>query len=160
MKVVITPTNNTERLKENISTRVESSRIENGKLIVETDKTEFLEKTPGIDYFEIEGVETEGIGGEPVEKQAYAKLESREDAVKCLLATIEGFDLRILNTEREWDLRQLKKYNPDIKHLKFDKPKDFLEITESISEVEGIEKTDIEIPSEDEVDLIYRAKLT
>ena len=160
MKVIITATENAEKLRDNISKRVESSELENGKLTVETDKSDFLRITPGIDSYKENGVEHQGIGGKPVDEEAYAKLETREDAVKCLLATIQGYDLRILNTGRDWDLRQLKKYNPDIKHLKFDEPKEFLKIEKSVCELEETETIDIPLPSDGEVEMIYRNRLT
>ena len=160
MRVEITATENPKRLKENISKRVESSELEKGRLVVETESTDFLDRTPGIDSFKINGVEEEGIGGKPVEEKAYAKLDSREDAVRCLLATIKGYDLMILNSGREWDLRQLKKYNPDIKHLKFDEPKDLFDIEKSVCDIDGTDQIELEMPSDEDVEKIYRSQLT
>lgn len=161
MKAEIKPTGKIDRLKENLERRVESIKKKDGKLLVELEKPELLERTPGIESFQIDGEETEGLEGSPVEEQVYAKIESKRDAVKALLATIKGYDLRILNTSNDWDLRQLKKYNPDIKHLKFDFPKEFLDIEKSISDVEGKEKIEIEMPeTEEEVKEIYQEMLT
>lgn len=159
MKAKIRPTENVQRLKENIEKRVETATVEEGKLIAEVQNIEFLEKTPGIESFKANGEEKKGIGGQPVEEEAYARIESRKDAVKALLATIKGYDLRILDTGRSWDLRNLKKYNPDIKHLKFKSPKDFLGIEKSVQEIEGKEKIELEVPDK-KVETIYREMLT
>lgn len=161
MEIKVHPTKDPEQLKENLEKRVEEVTVEDGELVVELEDPEILSRTPGVESYVIEGEEKEGLQGEPVSVPVYAKIESEEDAVKALLATIEGYDLRILNTGREWDLRQLRKYNPDIKHLKFDEPKDFLEIEKTISEVSGVKRIDIEMPEdEEELKLIYREMLT
>lgn len=160
MKAEIKPTQNPERLKQNLEKRVEEAEIKNGKLVIELEKTGVLSRTPGIESYTVNGEEREGLKGRPVETPAYARIESERDAVKALLATIQGYDLRILNSGRDWDLRQLKKYNPDIKHLKFDRPKEFLEIDRAISGVEGVETIEIEMPDEDDVKLIYQEMLT
>lgn len=160
MKVEIKPTENAERLVENLKKRSESVKLENGTVEIQTEDTDWLQKVPGIESFKVNGEKKEGIGGRPVEKQVYAKLESREDAVRCLLATIEGYDLRVLDTERIWDLRQLKKYNPDIKHLKFDEPKKSLGIKSAIFDSDDLEKVEIEMPDEEESTKIYREFLT
>lgn len=159
MKATVKPTQDPERLKENLEKRVEKIELENGKLKVEVNEEKILERTPGIESYKIGGEEEEGLKGRPVQEEAYAKIESKEDAVKALIATIDGYDLRILNTSRQWDLKNLKRYNPDIKHLKFEEPKEFLEIEKSLTELEGVEKVDIEVP-EDEVETIYRNMLT
>ncbi|MFB6242223.1 MAG: hypothetical protein ABEJ36_05505 [Candidatus Nanosalina sp.] len=159
MKAEIKPTEDPERLKENIEKRVDSVRIEDGNLVVELEDPGLLERTPGIKSYRLEGEEHEGIHGRPVQKQAYARLETREDAVKALMATIDGYDLRILDTEREWDLRQLRRYNPDIKHLKFEEPKDSLDIEAGIGDIEGVESIEIDVEKED-VELVYREMLT
>lgn len=161
MEITVRPTEDPERLKENLEKRVENVEVEDGKLRVELEDPEILGRTPGVESYTVEGEEREGLKGRPVTVPVYAKVESEEDAVKALLATIEGYDLRILNSGREWDLRQLKRYNPDIKHLKFDEPKEFLEIEKTISEEVDAEKVEVEIPEDDEeVKLIYREMLT
>ena len=161
MRIVITPSQDKNKLKENLEKQVEEVCVEGEKLVVETQKQGIIERTPGIESFEIDGEENPGLKGRPVQEEAYARIESKEDAVKALIATTEGYDLRILHSSRDWDLRRLKKYNPDIKHLKFDLPKDILGIDKSISDVEGVEQVEIEMPdTEEEVELIYREMLT
>lgn len=161
MKVRIKPTENLERLKANLEKRVNSIEEENGELLVETDNPSKLEKVPGIKSIEFEGEKRQGIKGRPVEEPVYARLESKEDAVKCLVATVKGYDLRILNSDREWDIRQLKRYNPDIKHLKLDQPVKELKIEKTVSDIEGLKKIDIEVPEkEDEIEEVYREMLT
>lgn len=157
MEVEIKPTEKAERLKENLEKKVEEARLEDGKLKVKTEDTELLERTPGIESFDVDGETFEGIKGKPVHKEAYTKLESKKDVVKALLATIKGYDLRILNTGRDWDLRKLKKYNPDIKHLKFDEPKEALDIDKSVNM--GEESIEIDLEDKD-VETVYRKMLT
>lgn len=159
MEVKVVASENPEKLVENLEKRVDSVHQDGDNIEVETSDPEKLSKVPGIETYSYEGEEHPGLKGRPVQEQAYARIETREDAVRALLATIDGYDLRVLDTGREWDLRQLKKYNPDIKHLKFSEPRDFLGIELSISDLEGVEKVDVEMPSE-KVELIYREMLT
>ncbi|WP_414836434.1 hypothetical protein [Candidatus Nanohalococcus occultus] len=160
MKVEVFPTENPEQLVENLEKRAETAELKDGKIEVETDSYGFLEKVPGIEKFEAEGNEHMGLGGKPVEKQVYAKIESKEDAVECLLATVEGYDLRILNTGRDWDLRKLKKFNPDIKHLKFDEPREEFGIEKALFETDSFDQISVEMPEKEEVLKIYRELLT
>ncbi len=155
MEIEVTPTEKIEKLKENLEKKVEDIREDSGKLVVETDDPEILGRTPGVEIYKVNGEEREGLNGSPVDEQAYARIESKEDAARAFLATVMGYDLRILNTEREWDYRNLKRYNPDIKHLKFDEPKDFLEIGKALFDAEGLEKTEIDLDEED-VEPVYR----
>lgn len=162
MKVEIKPTQDIQQLKDNLEKRVEDAEVEDDKLVVETEKVETVEKTPGIKEFEVEGEDEShpGLKGKPVQEEAYAKIESREDSVKALLATVQGYNLVVLNTDRQWDLKNLKKYNPDIKELKSDEPVEALGIEKTISDIEGLEKVGIDMPEEDEEELIYREMLT
>ena len=157
MKVKITPTEQKEQLAENLERRVKNVEVKEKSIKVETDEPEKLGKVPGIESFSFEGETYEGLQGKPVEKEAYAKIESREDAVKALLATIEGYDLRVIDTDREWDLRRLREFNPDIKQL--NKPSESLNVKYTISELEIAKKVDIETP-EEEIEKIYRELLT
>lgn len=160
MKVEVFPTENPEQLVENLEKRAENAEIDGEKVEVEADSYEFLERVPGIESFNANGEEHMGIGGSPIDEQAYAKIESKEDAVKCLLATVEGYNLVILNTGRDWDLRKLKKFNPDIKHLKTDEPLDELDIEKSVFESSSLEDVNVDMPEEEEVLKIYRELLT
>jgi hypothetical protein len=161
MKVELTPTQDIDVLKQNLQHRASNVEKKDGKLLVETDNPEKLGKVPGIEEYSYDGESFKGLQGRPVQEQAYAKIESREDAVKCLLATIEGYDLRILDTEKEWDLRQLKKYNPDIKHIKQDEPLEVFDISKAVQDIDGLDQINIELPDGDEeMDLIYREMLT
>lgn len=165
MELIVTPSQDKKRLAENLEKQVKDLEVREEKIVVKTDKPSIIERTPGIEKFEREnGEEEPGLKGRPVQEEAYAKVESKEDAVKALIATTEGYDLRILNSSRDWDMRKLKKYNPDMKHLKFNSPKDALGIEKTISEVEdseGIEKVEIELPeNEEKLELIYREMLT
>lgn len=158
MRVEITPTEKPEVLKHNLRERVDSVELNGGTVVVELEETEVLERIPGIESYTVNGEEHKGLKGSPVDEQAYARIESKRDAVKAFLATLMGYDLRILNTSREWDYRNLKRYNPDIKHLKFDQPREFLEIDKALFEAEGLEKIEIEI-RDGEVEMVYRDML-
>lgn len=160
MKVEVKPTEKIHRLKENLEKRVQSAEIKDGKLVVETEKIDTIENAPGVEEFTVDGETHPGLKGRPVQEEAYARIESREDAVKALLATVQGYNLVVLQTERDWDLRNLKKYNPDIKQLKSDEPVEELGIEKTITDIEGLEKVEIEMPDEDEEELIYREMLT
>jgi len=164
MELIVTPSQDKNRLAENLEKRVEKVEVEENVIVVETDEPEIVERVPGVEKFERDGEEEPGLKGKPVQEEAYAKVESKKDAVKALIATTEGYDLRVLNSSREWDMRQLKKYNPNMKHLKFDSPKKTLGIEKTISELEeskDIEKIDIELPEDKEkLELIYREMLT
>lgn len=158
MEIHVKPTEKIELLKEEIERRKGNAEIEDGEVIVEAEETDFLERIPGVEEYTAEGKTTEGLKGRPIQEQAYIRIEDRKDAVKALLATMDGYDLVVLNSEREWDLRKLKEYNPDIKHLKEDEPVDFLEVEKAVGEVEGLEKVGIEV-SDEEVELVYREML-
>lgn len=160
MKIDITPTQQPEKLRENLEKSVENVEIEEENTVkVETDKEELIAKTPGIEKYTVKGEEKEGLKGRPVQEKAYAKLETRKDAVKALLATINGYNLVILDPERDWDLRQLRKYNPRIIELKHSTPKEELGIEKALFQNQELEK--IEVPLE-QVDIpkVYREMLT
>jgi hypothetical protein len=160
MKAKITPTENIEQLKENLEKRVETVEIQGEKVVAELEEPEKLERVPGIESFEVGEERFKGLKGRPVDSQAYTRLENREDAVRALLATVQGYSLTVLETDREWDLRQLRKYNPDIKKLKSSEPKEELGINKSISDIEGTDKIEVEMPDEEETEIIYREMLT
>lgn len=160
MEVKIRPTEDIKQLKENLEKRVESAEIEGNTIEAEVDNTEVLERVPGIESFEVDGEVKKGLEGKPVDELAYIRLENREDAVRAFLATVQGWNLVVLETDRRWDLKQLRRYNPDIKKVKRSKPVEELDIKKSISDIEGTEKIDIEIPNEEETELIYREMLT
>lgn len=161
MKVEITPTQDKQQLLENLEKQVKEIKIEGEKLVAETEEPGIIERTPGVESFKIDGEKHPGLKGRPVQEEAYARIESEKDAVQALLATTQGYDLRVLNCSRKWELRNLKKYNPDIKHLKFDEPKKELGIDKSISNIEDTEKVEVEMPeNQEEVELIYREMLT
>lgn len=160
MKAEINPTEKIDRLEENLEKRVEKVEKKGEKLEVEVEEEKKLERIPGIESFKVNGEERKGLQGKPVDELAYARIQSREDVVRAFLATVKGYNLVILNTGREWDLRQLKKYNPDIKHLKTDKPVEDLEIEKSLEKQGELEKVEVEMPGDEEVEKIYREMLT
>ncbi|MFB6209083.1 MAG: hypothetical protein ABEJ56_02995 [Candidatus Nanohaloarchaea archaeon] len=160
MEAEVDPGGRIEILLENLEKRVEKVEIEEGRLKVEAEDVSVLERTPGVESFTVEEEKRSGIGGKPVEEMAFTRIESREDAVRAFLATVEGYNLVVLETERIWDLRQLRRYNPDIKHLKSSDPVEELGIERCVGEVEGKKKIGIEMPDKSKVEKIYREKLT
>ncbi|MFB6202965.1 MAG: hypothetical protein ABEK01_00580 [Candidatus Nanohaloarchaea archaeon] len=149
MEVRVKPAGSVDILEENLEKRVESVEREGEVLVVETEDPSIFDRVPGVEYYEIENERTEGLKGRPVQEPVYARLESREDVARALLATINGYDLRVLNTDREWDLKLLKRFNPDIKHLKFDEPRDSLGIEKSLDERDGMETVDVDVEERD-----------
>lgn len=159
MEIKVKPTEKIQLLKEQIDNRKGNAEIEDGKVIVEAESTDFLEKIPGVEEYTAEGETTEGLKGRPIQEKAYIRIEDREDAVKAFLATMDGYDLVVLNSERGWDVRTLKRYNPDIKELKSDEPVDLLDIEKGIGSFEEVEEVEIDVSQED-VDFVYREMLS
>lgn len=163
MKITVQASADKQILAEILDRRTKNAEIQGAKIEVETEEPEKVERTPGVESFNIDGEKRPGLKGRPVQEEAYARIESKRDAVKALLATTEGYDLRVLNSSRDWDIRSLKKFNPDMKHLKFNSPKEVLGIDKTISEIDenGIERIEIEMPENSEkIELIYREMLT
>jgi len=158
MKIEIKPTEKIQLMKEQLEKRKGNAQIQGEKVVIEAENTEFLEKTPGIEEYTVEGETKEGLKGRPLQEQAYIRIEDREDAVKALLATMDGYDLVVLNSDRKWDLRKLREYNPGIKQLKTDEPKEFLDIEQAIGDIKGLKQVEIEV-SDEELDLVYREML-
>jgi hypothetical protein len=113
MKAEIKPTEEKKELAEYLRPRVESLKVEEESLVAEIDKPEKLSSIPGIESFTVEGEEKEGLGGKPIHREAFYEINSREDAARAFLATVEGYTLYV-STEREWDLRKLREYNSEI----------------------------------------------
>lgn len=160
MKAEVNPSGDPAKLAENLSKRAESVERDGKTLVVELEDPELLSRVPGIDSYTVDGSTSEGLGGSPIDEEAYVHLDSREDAVRAFLATVEGYQLVVLSTGRDWDLRALRRYNPDIKQLSQGTPPEFLEIEKSVGEVEGKQEVGIELPGSDEVEQIYRRYLT
>ncbi|MFB6189958.1 MAG: hypothetical protein ABEJ91_00075 [Candidatus Nanohaloarchaea archaeon] len=157
MRVEITVTEGAERLAENLEKRTDEI-VSRDPLVVEIEDPELLSRVPGVESFRVDGEQRKGLGGAPVKEQAYARIESRRDAAKAFLATVMGYDLRVLDTSREWDYRNLKRYNPDIKHLKFDEPREELAIDRALFDAPELEEVEIELEDED-VEEVYRKML-
>ena len=158
MEIKVKPTEKIQLLKEQLEKRKGNAKIKREQIIVEAENTEFLEKVPGVEEYTAKGETEEGLKGRPLQEQAYIRIEDRKDAVKALLATMDGYRLVVLNSERKWDLRKLREYNPGIKQLKTDEPKEVLGIEQAVGDVEGLEEVVIEV-SDEEVELVYREML-
>lgn len=154
MKVEIKPTEKPGKLEDNLEKRTEDAETREGKVIAEIDDPDIIERIPGVEKYWIDDEEYEGLKGRPVQEQAYAKINSQEDLVKAFLATIDGYDLRILECGDDWDLRVLKKFNPDIKEMQFDEPKQVLKIEKTLFDYEGLEKIEIDVSDED-IQMVY-----
>ena len=163
----IKPTQDTEKLKQNIETRLKTqTKVEKEEMHLEIPKKQIktLSRIPGVEKYQTEEQENwePGLKGKPVQKQAYAKIKDKKDLVKALIATQEGYNLILLNTPTEfkWDIRFLKKYNPSIKEIKEDQPIEQLKIEKTITPLPGKKLVEIEMPSDQEIEKIYQEMLT
>lgn len=154
MKVEIKPTEKPEKMVENLEKRAETAEIQEDRVVAEVDNPGLIERIPGVEKYWVDGEEIEGLKGRPVQEQVYARIESKEDLVKAFLATVDGYDLRILSSGDEWDLRMLKRYNPDIKELEFDEPKEVLGIEKALFPHEDLEEVEIDV-DEEEIQMVY-----
>lgn len=156
MQVEIKPTQDLEKLVENLEKKVDNVNLEENTLKVNLPKKDIsvLERTPGIESFKFEGEETVGLKGRPVQDKAYTRIDSRKDFAEALVATIQGYDLVVLNTSREWDLKTLRRFNPDIKHLKQDEPVDFLNVQKTLERDDDSREYVGPDLSEEKVDLV------
>lgn len=158
MKVEIKPTEKPGKLKEDLDRRFKQAKIQDELVIVEInqDKIDRLELVPGIEWYKTGDEKKQGLHGRPLQEQAYAKLETEEDIAKAALATIDGYNLVILNTGKKWDLKILRRYNPDIRHLKSDEPREELKINKTLEKnSENLEHIEIDI-DEKEVERVIR----
>ncbi|MFB6159300.1 MAG: hypothetical protein ABEJ95_06630 [Candidatus Nanohalobium sp.] len=149
MKAEVKPTEKKKRLVEYLKPRHSEVTRKNDKIIVKTEEPEKLARTPGIEEYTVEEETKDGLGGKPIHREAFTQVETRIDAAKAFLATVNGYTLYI-STNREWDLRQLKKYNSEIKQADR-KLVEKLDINELEQETE--------LPQE-KLDAIYREFLT
>ena len=158
MKVKVKPTQDPEKLAENLEKKVKAVETGEKRLEVKLDEEnlDILERTPGIESLEAESFSEEGLKGRPVQEKAYARLETRRDLARAVVATIDGYDLTVLHTGKKWDLKVLRRFNPDVKHLKEDKPVEVLGIEKTLHrEDEELKQVDIEL-TEEEVEMVCR----
>jgi hypothetical protein len=134
MKIEVKPTQDPEKLRENLEKRVENAEVteEGLEVTLEDEKLEILDRTPGIDHYVREGEKIEGLKGRPVQEEATAELETREDLARAALATIEGYDLVILQPGDQWSLKLLRRLNPGVVELKQDEAPEFLDIEKTL----------------------------
>lgn len=156
VEVEIRPTQDAEQLSENLEERVQETKVEDGKVVIqiEEDNLGLLERTPGIEEYTVEGETFEGLKGRPVQEKAYVKLEDSRDTAEALLATIEGYDLIVLDTEMEWELKLLRRFNPDIKHLTSGRSEIF-DVEKTLESGTDREKVEYDI-SDEEVEVLNR----
>lgn len=150
MKAEVKPTEEPEKLVEYLKPRFSKVEREEEKIIVEAEEPEKLGRIPGVDSYRTEDKKKDGLGGKPIQREAFYKIETREDAARAFLATVEGITLYI-DTEREWDIRLLKKYNSEI-----------VQMEEEVADELGIEvlSKDFEDVSRNELLAIYDEFLT
>ncbi len=156
MKAEITATEKPEKLLKNIRPRVKNAEMQNTKIIAEIEKEDELKKIPGIKEYVIDEHVSDGLGGSPVDEKAYIKLNSQKDVAKGFLATASGYDLLVVECNREWDLKMLRKYNPSIKEVS--EPDEVFKVSKSVN-VDGFEDIGIEIDEED-VEMVYKQVVT
>jgi len=151
MKAVVKPAEKPAKLLEYLKPRVENAeKQENGEIEVEVEEADKLSSIPGVENYSVNGEKYEGLGGIPIHQEAFFTVEDREDAAKAFLATVEGYTLYI-STEREWDIRLLKKYNSEI-----------VEVDKSVAEELDVEELDEDFDdvSREELLAIYGEFLT
>jgi hypothetical protein len=151
MKIEIKPTQDPEKLRENLEKRVESvETTEEGlEINLEEEKLEILDRTPGVDHYTVEGEKVEGLKGRPVQEKATAELETREDLARAALATIRGYDLIILQSGDQWSLKLLRRLNPGIVELKQDEAPEFLEIEKTLRNEGSGEEIEMDLNQEE-----------
>lgn len=158
MEAKVKPTQDVKILRENLEAReLETTVKEDDKLIVEASEDKLvnvIDTTPGIENYVIDGEEFEGLKGRPVQEKMYARLETDEDVAKAFLATVEGYDLVVLDGGLDWHLRLLKKYNPDIRQLSSGRD-DLFDVEKSLLDKGPEEEIEYEL-SEEEIEKIIR----
>ena len=155
MKAEIKNNGNQKELKKYLKPRVQKIEERNGLLKVETKKPEKLGKIPGITEYKVKGEKFDGIGGEPIQDKALAKIENRKDAARAFLATLNGYTLHIVSCERYWDVQALKKYNSEIIEIKNEETAEVFDFERKVNY--GEEDFDV---SETELLKIYMEFLT
>lgn len=122
MKATVKPAKNIENLRQYLKPRTENiKQLEENQLQVELDEPGKLSDIPGIENYKVKEETFEGIGGTPINQKALAKIDNRKDAARAFLATLNGYTLYIVGSERFWDVQALKKYNSEIIELKDEK---------------------------------------
>lgn len=158
MEAKVKPTQDVEILRENLEAReLETTVKGDDKLIVEASEDKLvnvIDTTPGIENYFIDGQEFEGLNGRPVQEKMYARLRTDEDVAKAFLATVEGYDLVVLDGGLDWHLRLLKKYNPDIRQLSSGRD-DLFDVDKSLLDEGPEEEIEYEL-SEEEIEKIIR----
>jgi hypothetical protein len=151
MKIEVKPTEDPEKLRENLEKRVENAEAteEGLEVTLEEERLEILDRTPGIDYYVQEGEKVEGLKGRPVQEKATAELETREDLARAALATIEGYDLVILQSGDQWSLKLLRRLNPGVVELKQDEAPEFLEIEKTLRSKGPREQIEMDLDQEE-----------
>jgi hypothetical protein len=150
MEVEVKPSGDPELLVNNLSRRLDGAERKNRLIVVETGNPQDLSTIPGVEWYEPRDSQRHsGVGGSCIgeEEPAFKRIESRRDAAEALAATLDGFSL-VVRTERRWDLKCLKRFNPDIKNLKSGDP-------ESLG-FQKLEDTDFSPSEQEEVESLYR----
>lgn len=149
MKVEVKPSGDPELLVDNLSRRLDDVERTNQVIVVETNTPQNLSTVPGVKWYKPEnGQRQAGIGGNCIsENLVFKRIKSRRDASEALAATLDGFNL-VVRTERQWDLKCLKRFNPDIKNLKSGNPGSL--------GLQRLEDTDFSSPEQEEANELYR----
>lgn len=145
-------------MRENLEQEFSEVEEKESRLIVESDEPEKVAKRPGVAEVESENEIIEGVKGAPLDERALCSIKTKKDAVKALIATIDGYNLVVKETERQWDLQKLRDYNPCIKEIKGDWAEIDLGVNKSLDPEDELETVDIELGEEWEK--IYKTMLT
>lgn len=158
MKIEVTPSGSISQLKENLEKEFSVVEEEESNLVVEADNPRKVAKRPGVAEAKTGDEIIEGVKGNPLNEQAICSLNTKKDAVKALIATIDGYRLIVKETERQWDLKRLREYNPNIKEIKGDFTELDLGVSKSLDPEDELETVDVELG--DEWEKIYETMLT
>lgn len=158
MNVTVTPTQQKSKLAQNLREEFQEVKVENSVIELKTEDPYKVAKRPGVEKVETDDQTIEGVKGKPLEQTALCSLDTRKDAVRALIATIDGYRLVIKETERQWDLKNLRKYNPGIKELKGSVDEEILGVDKSLDPEDNLEHVEIELGEKWEK--IYTAMLT
>lgn len=162
MEVKVEPSGKPEKLRQYLGKVFDSVERSEEQLKVQTEEPERLSRIPGVESYSYGGENYDGLGGSVIEEKSLSKLENREDAVKIFLATLAGYHVDVIDSDHEWDLKALRRYNPGIKNLKGEGWEDFRDSNEKSvnGKLEGRDQLELDMPDEDKIVDIYREYLT
>mgnify|MGYP007124899575 FL=1 len=159
MKAEINPSDDSEKLAEILEQRFKSASVQKDTVLARLDdeRKDLLERVPGIESFSAKGEATEGIGGRPVDRErtCLARIETDRELAEAVIATIQGYNLLVIETERDWDLRLLRRMNPGIIEIDAEAA-EVLEPENSLNGEKGFPELGIDVKQEERIESVLR----